>query len=633
LLFFSLLVSGSAAGGFVIFLGIGSSAAAVTPSDDLPMAPQDLIRAYCSGCHVSGRSGVDFDDAALDLEVMRNDREIWIKAVEHLRSRKMPPPRSAQPIDADRETLIRWLEAEILPVDPKRGAQILAVQRLQRSEYVNAVRELLGVHLSAAIALPSDDAGWRRREKAPELSPEDADKYAGAAQSALNEAFAVAGPRADSPVLDVAGVVRSLSCNDCSETRQDAVREQLATFARRAFRRPIEAAELEQLLTVFERIETATGSVEKALAAALAEVLTSPNFLYRIESRRADGGRTSEDNPNPFELASRLSFFLWNAPPDDELLGEAERGTLRKNLEAQTRRMLKAPQAHAFPVRFANFWLQLDKLDDATMVAPGLRKAMRDETERFIAGIIEEDRPATEILDANYTFVNEALARHYGIAGVHGDRLQRVSLRGTRRAGLLTHASILTIASPGVSGTSPVLRGKWVLENLLGQSVPRPPAGILDALEKREPDATGPGSIRLQTERHRASPSCSQCHIKMDAIGLSLENFDVSGAWRDMDGAYPVEAMGVLSDTETLQGPADTTAYLRRHSKHLVRAIGGKMLGFALGRKLDQRDRAHLPTIAHNVARDDYRFSRIVVEVVTSPSFLRGNIEPGADGN
>jgi hypothetical protein len=425
------------------------------------------------------------------------------------------------------------------------------------------------------------------------------------------------------PSIQVALLARALAECAGPEDRQVMVRDTMASLARRAFRRPIDALEADRMLEVFSQADGDCDDAEAGIRGALVDVLTSPRFLYRMEP-------AASETADAFALASRLSFFLWASVPDDELLREAEQGTLLKNLEAQTRRMVKAPPARDLPARIGNIWLGLDSLGSADPTDASLVKAMRTETEKLIEVVMHEDRPVTEFLDADYTYVNQRLAEHYGIRGIQGDGWQRVSLRGTHRAGLWTHASVLRISTGGAELTSPVQRGKWILENLVGQPVPRPPAGLLETLAKPDTKSNAKqASFREQTERHRADPSCAQCHIKMDAIGLSLENFDGRGAWRSRYPEGPVDATGVLSDKETLHGPDDTKAYLLRHSSDLVKAISGKLLANALGRKLNQYDRSGLPEIAENVAGDSYRFSRMIVEIVQSPAFLRGG-QPSA---
>jgi len=410
------------------------------------------------------------------------------------------------------------------------------------------------------------------------------------------------------------------------DTEPQVAREVIGTFAKRAYRRPVTPAEVERLMKLYElgkkNGETFEGSVQQALKA----VLVSPHFLFRGELQPEPDNPKAVHLVNEFALASRLSYFLWSSMPDAELFALAERGQLRKNLEAQVRRMLKDPKSRALVENFAGQWLQLRNLN---IVQPDkklfptfdakLRTAMQRETELLFESVLREDRSLFEFLTADYTFVNERLAKHYGIAGVTGEEFQRVSLKGTPRAGVLTHASILTLTS-NPTRTSPVKRGKWVLENLLA-TPPPPPAHNVPELESQK-ELTG--TLRQRMEQHRANPSCAGCHTRMDAIGFGLENYDAIGGFRTLDAGAPIDPSGELGAADKFKGPVDLANLLARQKKDdFIRCMVEKMLTYSLGRGLEYYDRCAMKEIADGLTKRRHTFSGLVLEVVNSVPFQK----------
>lgn len=358
----------------------------------------------------------------------------------------------------------------------------------------------------------------------------------------------------------------------------------------------------------------------------------SPNFLFRIE--RDPVGGAGAYRLNDYELASRLSYFLWSSMPDDELLRAAGRGTLRQPgiLEAQVRRMLDDPKAGALADNFAAQWLSLRLLDrrkpDAERfptVDDELLDAMRRETLMFVTALIREDRSILEVIDGRFTFLNGPLARHYGIKGIDGEEFQRVSLQGDERSGIVTQGSILTLSSYATR-TSPVLRGKWVLENLLGTPPPPPPA---DVPPLEEANLGTAASLRQRLEQHRANPACAACHEQMDPLGFSLENYDAAGRWRTRDGNFDVDSMGTLPDGRTIPGAKGLKDILRSQTGIFTRNLAEKMLTFALGRGLEGTDAAAVEEISRLAAAGDYKFSSLVLGIVKSSPF---QMRKGSDG-
>ena len=400
-------------------------------------------------------------------------------------------------------------------------------------------------------------------------------------------------------------------------------REIIERFTTRAYRRPVSGAEVARLLRFTEGALKRGETFERGVQMALTAVLISPHFLFRGELQPEPDNPRSVHPVNEFALASRLSYFLWSSMPDEELFAQARAGTLRKNTDRQVLRLLKDPKSRALVDNFAGQWLQLRNLRIATPDAKEfpafddeLRADMEQETERFFENIIRADRSVLEVLNADYSFVNERLARHYGLSGVKGGTFQRVSLKGTGRAGVLTHGSVLTLSS-NPTRTSPVKRGKYVLENLLG--TPPPPAPP-DVPELPENKLTG--TLRQRMEAHRDNPACASCHARMDPIGFGLENFDGIGGWRAKDGEFPIDPSGQLVTGETFKGATDLAVILaKKKREEFVRCLSDKLLTYALGRGTEFYDKCALDEITKGVSKRGYRFSAMVQEIVKSVPF------------
>ena len=399
------------------------------------------------------------------------------------------------------------------------------------------------------------------------------------------------------------------------------------TLARRAYRRPVTDADLKRLLPFFENGQT-EGGFERGIQRTLERVLVSPEFLFRIERDPADARPGDTYAVSDLELASRLSFFLWSSIPDDELLDVASRGELRDaaTLNHQVRRMLADSRADALVTNFAEQWLFLRDIEakepDAGFFPEfdeNLRQALRRETELFIRSIVRDDRPLPELLTADYTFVNERLAAHYGIPHVYGSHYRRVALTDDNRRGLLGHGSVLTLTSYATR-TSPVLRGKWILENLLAAPPPPPPADV-PALAATTDDGQ-PRSMREAMEQHRANPACASCHAQMDPLGFALENFDAVGRWRTRaESNETIDASGQLPNGSTFEGPAGLRAELMRAPERFVTTVTEKLLMYALGRNVEHFDTPTVRAIVRESADDEYRFSSIVLGIVNSTPF------------
>ena len=406
---------------------------------------------------------------------------------------------------------------------------------------------------------------------------------------------------------------------------REAAREIVARFANRAFRRPARPEEVERLLKLYDRAEKEGERFENCVRLAFEGALVWPAFLFRVELDPPGIEPGTSYPVGEYELASRLSHFLWSSMPDDELFALAARGQLHRNLDAQVRRMLLDPKSAAFVQNFTWQWLTTRKL---AYVAPDpkefpgfdeeLRSAMVRETELFFEAILRENRSILDLIGGKYTFVNERLAEFYKIPGVSGPEFRRVDLTDIpERGGVITQASVLTVSSYATR-TSPVLRGKWVLENILNDPPPPPPPGVPNL------DVAAVGttiSLRQQMEKHRANPICASCHQRMDPLGFGLENYDAIGAWRTQDGKFPVDSAGTLPDGKSFHGPDELKAILAGNREVFTRCLTEKLLTYALGRGLERYDRPTVKVIVQLVAASDYRFSGLVLAIVNSLPF------------
>jgi len=417
------------------------------------------------------------------------------------------------------------------------------------------------------------------------------------------------------------------TCGHLTANHQPTCTARIVTdFAKRAFRRPVTAREMQPFIDLTREAQQEDNSFEEGLAVGIQAILVSPDFLFRIERDRP-AIRTATSQPiTQHELATRLSYFLWASPPDAPLRRAADTGTLRQPavLTAQIRRMLRDPKSRALAENFGGQWLQFRALESVTRdrdrfpdFEDYLRVSMRRETEMFIEHVIREDRSILDFIDGRYSFVNERLARHYGLTNVTGPEFRLVDLKGLPRGGVLTQGSVLTVSSYATR-TSPVLRGKWILDNLLAAPPPDPPA---DVPNLDETTIGTSASMREQLQAHRTNPTCASCHKRMDPLGFGLENFDAVGAWRTMDGKFAVDSTGTLPDGRTFNGPEELMTILRADKDAFARALTSKLLTYALGRGLERYDTKTVKQIAARLPAQQYRFSALVLEIVNSLPF------------
>ncbi len=410
----------------------------------------------------------------------------------------------------------------------------------------------------------------------------------------------------------------------------DSARKIVQNFADRAFRRPATTVEVDRLMKLFEMASKQGEPFEKSIQFTLTAVLVSPHFLFRVEREAPAGGSSTKEKIstrplNEYELASRLSYFLWSSMPDDELFAMAKKEQLRANLEAQVRRMLKDKKSQALVDNFAGQWLQtrrLENLQPDPKMFPAfdvaLRDAMKQETELFFATIMNEDRSVLEFVDSDWTMLNERLAKHYGIPGVSGSEFRRVTLpKDNPRGGVLTQATVLAVTS-NPTRTSPVKRGKWVLENLLG-TPPPPPPEMLELAEDKGGELKG--TLRQRMEQHRADPNCTSCHLQLDPPGFGLENFDAVGAFRSKEKNEPIDASGILPGNNKFNGAKELKALLKQRSDLFSRCLAEKMLIYAIGRGVEDGDERSLDRLVTALKQNNHKFSALVIEIAKSEPF------------
>ncbi len=621
---------------------LGSLAIASEPADReaFPRVVRPFLAKHCAGCHAAGKSkgGLNLD-ALGDEETFRTRRKAWSRVHEYIEGGLMPPEDSPQPekSEADRVALLikKALDRDdcARPPDPGR----VTIRRLNRVEYNNTIRDLFGIDDRPADEFPSDDVGYGFDNVGDVLAlpPLLMERYLAAAERVAERVIVAdlipGQPRPESH--------RRILFREPASAGEypEAARAILERFASRAYRRPVTPPELDRLLAVVQVALADGENFERAIQLAVQAVLVSPNFLFRVEldsrpRNHPEAGKGATRGVEPiggYEVASRLSYFLWSSMPDDELLRLAGQGKLRSPevLAAQARRMIDDPRGRALVDNFGGQWLQIRNLRS---ISPDrerypafdepLREAMFRETELFLAEVFREDRSLLDLIDADFTYLNERLARHYGIPGVVGPEFRRVRLAGTARGGLLTQASILTVTS-NPNRTSPVKRGRWVLEQLLGAPPPPPPPDVKPLRDDRVVQTAM--TVRKRLEQHRAQPSCAVCHNRLDPLGFGLENFDGVGAWREKDAGQPVDSSGTLPSGQSFRGPTELKSILKGRPREFARCLTEKMLTYALGRGLEESDHCAVDRIVKDLEANGYRSGMLLRGIVTSEPFLK----------
>jgi cytochrome c551/c552 len=716
-----------------------------------------LLTQYCVTCHneKSKTAGLMLDK--LDASHPGDHAEVWEKVVRKIRAGMMPPSGAPRPARAELDALAALLETELdgaAAAHPNPGS--VGLHRLNRTEYANAIRDLLDLEVDPSTLLPADDSseGFDNVADALAVSPALLERYVAAAEKlsrlavgdpltaastatyrahsdlsqtdhieglplgtrggilirhtfpldaeynfkvraraaaiglgavgfqdedlevTLNgeriklvkaapsvdfklnvkagpQSIGVAFVRKAPPGADdlwqtyannsgvhsiaIVGPTNATGPGETPSRRRIFVchsddtacaKRILSTFARRAYRQSPSDADLETLLSFYQKGRNQDG-FETGIQQALARILISPRFVFRIEHDPVTVAPGRIYRISDLELASRLSFFLWSSIPDDELLNLASQGKLHESLvlEQQTWRMLRDPKAESLATNFGGQWLYLRELKnqrpESREFNENLRQSFRRETELFLGSIINEDRNVLDLLNADYTFVDERLARHYGISHIHGSQFRRVAVPEQRR-GLLGQGSILIVTSVA-NRTSPVSRGKWILENLLGTAAPLPPPNVPPLKENTA--QTAPTSVRQRMEEHRTNLVCAACHKIMDPIGFSLENFDLIGKWRASDGGVPIDATGSLVDGTKLDGPATLREALLSRSDRFISTLTEKLMVYGLGRGLKYYDMPAVRAVTREAAMNDNRFSSLILGIVKSDPFQMRMIE------
>lgn len=456
------------------------------------------------------------------------------------------------------------------------------------------------------------------------LAKTEADK--GYDRNLFVESVQWVGPSPATPPKPAEFQRKLFACHPDGNHNDECVKKNLTDLTERAFRRPARSSEVGRLIDLVNQSRRSGESFESGIQLALKALLISPHFLFKMEADPNFESAATVRNLNDYELATRLSYFLHSTMPDAELYKLARSGQLSKddNLEKQVRRMLNDARINQFVDNFGMQWLQLRNLQNIGFDQKRfpkfdgeLRRAFMLETRQFLTYVIREDRSVIDLLDADYTFVNEKLADHYGIEGVKGRNFRKVDLTDKNRGGLVTQASILAVTS-NPTRTSPVKRGRWILEQLLGTPPPPPPPNVPELMAD---EAALSGTLRQQMEQHRKDPSCATCHAKMDPLGFGLENFDAVGSWRSLDGKEPIDSSGELPSGESFVGPGELKKILVGRKTEFVRNLAEKMMIYALGRGLDASDQCAVEDVVKAVEADGYKFSRLVLEIVRSEPF------------
>jgi hypothetical protein len=605
---------------FVLLLGDGTRGVRADGgvlSFDYAKDIHSLIENYCLKCHgpEKPKGGVNLSTFT-NIACVKADPRTWQTVLTQLRERNMPPQNKPQPKTEERTRLIDWIEVTLDSIDDSQlardpGRKI--IHRLSQFEYNNTVRDLLGVDTRPADKFPPDGGGGGGFDNNADtlfIPPILMEKYLVAAGEILESA--------KPGRIFIAKPAFLMS-------KRSAARQILEYFAHRAFRRPVEKDELEDLLGLYDRAGKRGENHESGVKLALKAILVSPNFLFRIEANRST---TEPYRINDYELATRLSYFLWSSMPDDNLLAVAAQKRLHepKVLEAEIQRMLQSPKAKAFAENFATQWLRVKELKTSAQpdtrrfpeFTAELRDAMYAEPVEFFHSLLRGNRSLLEFIDSDYTFVNADLARHYGIEGVEGRQFQRVKFSDRNRGGLLGMAGVLTLTSYPLR-TSPVLRGKWVLEEILG-SPPPPPPPLIKSLPRDDKPKDGL-TLRQRLEKHREDVTCAACHKRMDPLGFGLENFDAIGRWRTEIADQPVDASGEMTTGEKFSGPVELKQILLDRKNEFARNVIEKMLAYALGRGLEIHDMPTVREITKTLAKDGYHAGTLVVEIVKSYPF------------
>ncbi len=597
---------------------------------DTDIAP--VFNKYCVGCHSGAQPKGDimlkFKDEDDARSRMATNDEFWDKVSTMVGGGLMPPAIvKNRPSDGERKLLVDWIKNDMLTIGGAPDPGPMIVHRLNNREYANTIRELLylppGYNPTADFPADERGDGFDNNSDTLVVSPVLIEHYLDAAQKSVALAFA---PKKDVKDANL-GAPNPLNAPSKAGKGdfgnwQGLVRLNIEAFLPRAWRRPVTKAEVDGVMKFAAQSFANDGeSQDKATGLAIRAALLSPNFLFRLEQDPHPDGSGKVYPLTEFQLASRLSYFLWSTMPDEALFAQAKAGSLRANLDAEVARMLKDPKAISLTKDFMGQWLEIRGLDQTPNVDKAMAASMRGETEHFFNYIVTNNRPITDLLDADYSFVDERLAKFYGIPGVTGEDFQKVQLDPKQRFGLITQASILTVTSkPLGTGlrTSPVVRGKYILENLFNQKIPPPPPDVPPL--KVDDNHPLTGTTRQVFEQHRTNPVCAGCHARMEPYGFALENYAGNGAWRTQENGIPLDVSGEINGHK-FTNPAEFHKVLETRRNDFRHAVVRKVLSYALGRGIRGTDRPAIEQIVARVGAEGDTFNSVILNVVKSFPF------------
>ena len=588
-----------------------------------------FLNNYCIECHGKNakvkKGDVSFANA-LKRPGAGEFRKQWLAALVNVKEHSMPPvDAKKQPTDEERKKFLDWvpLVKFLNPKDPG----LFVIRRLNKVEYGNTLHDFLGIDPSIARDLPDEVPGEGYLNT---LSPLQTEQYLVIANEALNKSL---GPK-DGPPTNRQKLLFGTTPTSEKDWR-DSAKKVASSLTRSAYRRPATDQEIAVLMSVYDLARENKLDYQASLRMMLKAILISPQFLF-ITPAREPSASESIVPLDDYQLASRLSYFLWSTMPDAELWALADQGKLREPaiLGAQTKRMLLNPKSKALFDGFGAQWLGVKGLKDKRFdpakfpsMTPELRSAMYDEVQLLFDTIIRENQDIITFINGDYTFVNENLAKIYGLQkNITGTQMQRIQVTDTNRGGILGMPGILAMTS-FPDRTSAVKRGAWVLEQVLGEHIPPPPPNV-PALEKQDKKKVANLTLRQRTELHRTNSVCANCHKVMDPIGFGLENFDAIGRWRDKDDSgAPIDAGGELPGGLKFNSPKELKAIIANRKEDLVRNLAEKLLAYALCRQIEGYDQIIIDNLLENISKDGYRMQSLITEVVTSYPFTHRRVK------
>ncbi|MCH2114953.1 MAG: DUF1592 domain-containing protein [Pirellulales bacterium] len=593
---------------------------------------EPLLKKLCYDCHGDGASegGLQFDVYGSVEELVAN-RQLWGPVWDNLLTETMPPADMPQPTRSERKTLSDWIARQVFGIDPMApDPGRVTIRRLNREEYRYSVYDLLGVDFPVYDHFPADDTGYGFDTIGDVLTvpPPLMEKYFSAAEEIVSR---IADPRELQPSKKNAAMIKAVFFDGAPPAepgkRLKYARRIIEQLAERAFRRPVEETIVEKLVSLSTTdLEEEDASFEAAVGRALVAILVSPRFLYRAELQPAPDDPRQVHPLDEYALAARLSYFLWSSIPDRQLFDLAEQGQLRAELPQQVTRMMADPKSNRFVENFVGQWLRtrnvegIFKAGDLRQQLGHLRPAMRRETEMLFAHVMRSDCDVIDLIAADYTFLDERLAEFYGIPGVEGKTARLVKLPAdSPRGGVLAHAGVLLVTS-SPNRTSPVKRGRFILDNILGTPALPPPPEV-PAIEESIKGVTWKMSVREQLALHREDPVCASCHDRMDPLGLGMENFDAIGRWRDTDDGEPIDSSGQLASGEEFSGIGELRKILVGKRRLFYRCLTRKMMIYAIGRGIEYTDTPTIESIVDAMIDGKGRFSTMLLAVIQSPQF------------